>query len=182
MTSRNRTWSVIATVIATAIALTLLAAGCGGDDSGDTADVGSPGGAAVGDPSIPICPPPNIATIDPEALEVEAGPVEPLVSGQPATWEVTITNTTDGPVPLVFSSSQQAEILLSEDGEPVYQWSADRAFSQELRCQTLEAGEVYTVQLAETNPLDVPPGEYVLTARTITAPFPPDFTTPVTVS
>ena len=133
-------------------------------------------------PRIPICPPPEIATIDPEVLEVEAGPVEPLVSGQPATWKVTITNTTDGPVPLVFSSSQQAEILLSDDGEQVYQWSADRAFSQELRCQTLEAGEVYTVQLAETKPLDIPPGEYVLTARTITAPFPPDYTVDVTVS
>ena len=138
-------------------------------------------GVAAGEPGTPVCPPPEIATIDPESLEVEAGPVEPLVSGQPATWKVTITNTTDGPVPLVFSSSQQAEILLSQDGEQVYQWSTDRAFTQELRCQTLEAGEVYTVQLAETNPLDVAPGEYVLTARTITAPFPPDYVVDVTV-
>jgi hypothetical protein len=177
MRSRNRAWSVITT----AIALSLPVAACGGDDSEST-ELPSPGGVAAGDPSQPICPPPNIATIDPEVLEVAAGSVEPLVSGQPATWEVTITNRTDGPVPLVFSSSQQAEILLSADGEPVYQWSEDRAFSQQLRCQTLEGGEVYTVQLAETNPLDVPPGEYVLTARTISAPFPPDFTTSVTVS
>ncbi len=167
-------------VLVLVVGLALLAA-CG--DDGGSSDPGSPGGVAAGDPSQDgLCPPPEIATIDPEVLQVEAGPVEPLVSGQPATWKVTITNTTDGPVPLVFSSSQQAEILLSQDGEQVYQWSTDRAFTQELRCQTLAAGEVYTVQLAETNPLDVPPGEYVLTARTITAPFPPDFTVPVTVS
>jgi hypothetical protein len=177
MTSRNRAWSVVVT----ALALTVFAASCGGDDA-ESSEPGSPGGIAVGEPSQGNCPPPDLATIDPEVLKVEAEPVEPLVSGQPTTWKVTITNTTNGPVPVVFSSSQQAEILLSQDGEQVYQWSKDRAFSQELRCQTLEAGEVYTVQLAETNPLDVPPGEYVLTARTITAPFPPDFTVPVTVS
>jgi hypothetical protein len=168
--------------IAVALALTVVITACGGDDSGEAADVGSPGGAAVGDPSIPVCPPPNIATIDPEVLEVEAAPAEPLVSGQPTTWKVTITNVTDGPVPLVFSSSQQADILLSANGEPVYQWSTDRAFSQELRCQILDGGEAYTVQLAENRPIDIPPGEYELTARSITAPFPPDFTMAVTVS
>ena len=40
----------------------------------------------------------------------------------------------------------------------------------------------YTVQLAETKPLPVSPGDYTLTARTVTAPYPPDFTMQVTVS
>ena len=82
----------------------------------------------------------------------------------------------------VFASSQQADVLLSQGDKQVYDWQASRAFSQVLRCQTLNAGEAFTIQLAETNPLTVPPGDYALTARTVTAPYPPDFTTQVTVS
>ena len=153
-----------------------------GDDS-NTAAAPNPGGPAVGElPSQGNCPPPNIATIDPAVLTVEAEPVGKLVSGQPASFKITLTNTSEGDVPLVFSSSQQADILLSQDGKQVYDWGTDRAFTQEIRCQTLSAGQTFTVELAETNPLSVPPGEYVLTARTITAPYPADFTMPVTVS
>ncbi len=128
------------------------------------------------------CPPPNIATIDPAVLTVTAAPVAPLVSGQPANFKITITNTSEEPVPLVFGSSQQANVLLSQDGKQVYDWSTDRAFTQVLRCQTLKPGEAFTVELAETKPLPVPPGDYVLTARTVTAPYPADFTMNVTVS
>jgi hypothetical protein len=103
------------------------------------------------------------------------------VHGQPANFKITLTNTSDGDVPLVFASSQQADVILSQDGKAVYEWSADRAFTQEIRCQTLPAGQTYTVQLAETKPLPVSPGDYTLTARTVTAPYPPDFTMQVTV-
>ncbi len=145
--------------------LALGVAGCGGDDSGG-AVAPNPGGPAAGEaPQDPNCPPPDIATIDPAVLKVEAGPVEPLVSGKPANFEITVTNTADTDIPLVFSSSQQADVLLSKDGEQVYDWSSNRVFAEVIRCQTLAPGEVFTVQLAETNPLDVPPGEYVLTAR-----------------
>jgi len=162
-------------------ALTIGAAACG-DDSGNAA-APNPGGPAVGElPSQGNCPPPNIATIDPAVLKVEAEPVGKLVSGQPANFKITLTNTSEAEVPLVFSSSQQADILLSQDGKQVYDWGTDRAFTQEIRCQTLSAGQIFTVELAETNPLSVPPGEYELTARTITAPYPADFTMPVTVS
>jgi hypothetical protein len=161
--------------------LTIVAAACG-DDSGSAATP-NPGGPAVGElPSQGQCPPPNIATIDPSILKVDAAPTAPLVHGQPASFKVTLTNTSETDVPLVFASSQQADILLSQDGKPLYEWSADRAFTQEIRCQTLAAGQVYTVELAETKPLPVPPGDYVLTARTVTAPYPPDFTMQVTVT
>ena len=114
-------------------------------------------------------------------LKVEAEPVGKLVSGQPANFKITLTNTSEAEVPLVFSSSQQADILLSQDGKQVYDWGTDPAFTQEIRCQTLAAGQIFTVELAETNPLSVPPGE-LTAARTITAPYPADFTMPVTVS
>ena len=163
-------------------ALALTAAACGGDDSKDAAPAPN-GGPAVGQPPGDLtCPPPNIATIDPSSLKVDAEPVGSLVSGKPATFKITITNVTEGPVPLVFASSQQADVLLSQGDKQVYDWQASRAFSQVLRCQTLNAGEAFTIQLAETNPLTVPPGDYTLTARTVTAPYPPDFTTQVTVS
>jgi hypothetical protein len=175
----NRWWRTTCLAVAV-LALVWAAAACG-DDSGK-AVAPNPGGPAVGQASSDNCPPPNIATIDPAVLKVEAGPVAPLVHGQPASFKVTITNTSDTDVPLVFASSQQADILLSQDGKQVYEWSADRAFAQEIRCQTLPAGQSYTVQLAETKPLPVSPGDYVLTARTITAPYPPDFTVQVKVT
>ncbi len=106
--------------------LTITAAACG-DDS-DNAAAPNPGGPAVGElPSQDECPPPNIATIDPSILKVEAAPVAPLVHDQPASFKVTLTNTSDTDVPLVFASSQQADILLSQDGKQVYDWSANRA-------------------------------------------------------
>jgi hypothetical protein len=168
-------------VLGAIAALALVSAACGGDDS--NAAPAPNGGPAVGQaPGDLTCPPPNIATIDPTVLKVDAAPVGSLVSGKPATFKITITNVSEGPVPLVFGSSQQADVLLSQGTTQVYDWQASRAFTQVLRCQTLNAGEAFTIQLAETNPLTVPPGDYTLTARTVTAPYPPDFTTPVTVS
>ncbi len=171
-----------AALLGVVAAVALTAAACGGDDSSNAAPAPN-GGPAVGQvPGDLNCPPPNIATIDPSSLKVDAEPVGSLVSGKPATFKITITNVTEGPVPLVFASSQQADVLLSQGDKQVYDWQASRAFTQVLRCQTLNAGEVFTIQLAETNPLTVPPGDYTLTARTVTAPYPPDFTTQVTVS
>jgi hypothetical protein len=168
-------------VIAVIAALALTVVACGGDDK--NAAPAPNGGPAVGQlPGDLTCPPPNIATIDPASLQVTAEPIGQLVSGKPASFKITITNVTEGPVPLVFASSQQADVLLSQGDKQVYDWQKDRAFTQELRCQTLQSGETFTIQLAETNPLKVPPGDYTLTARTVTAPYPPDFTTPVTVS
>ncbi|HMK11265.1 MAG TPA: BsuPI-related putative proteinase inhibitor [Acidimicrobiales bacterium] len=162
--------------------LLVLGLGACGDDSGK-AVAPNPGGLAAGQaPSDPNCPPPNIATIDPNVLAVTAEPMGALVSGKPAAFKVTVTNTTDAPVPLVFASSQQVDVLLSQGGVQKYDWASDRAFAQEIRCQTLDGGDSFTVQVSETKPLNVPPGDYTLTARSITAPYPPDFTTQVTVS
>ncbi|HTN80020.1 MAG TPA: BsuPI-related putative proteinase inhibitor [Acidimicrobiales bacterium] len=161
--------------------LVLGLAACG-DDSSKASDNPNPGGLAAGQaPADPNCPPPDIATIDPNVLAVTAEPVGPLVSGKPAEFKVTVTNTTDAPVPLVFASSQQVDVLLSQGGTQKYDWAADRSFAQEIRCQTLDGGGSFSVQVSETNPLDVPPGDYTLTARSITAPYPPDFTAQVTV-
>ena len=174
-------WRRAAALCVVVAGLTITAAACG-DDSGNAA-APNPGGPAVGElPSQGECPPPNIATIDPSILKVDAAPTAPLVHGQPANFKITLTNTSDADVPLVFASSQQADVILSQDGKAVYEWSADRAFTQEIRCQTLPAGQSYTVQLAETKPLPVSPGDYMLTARTVTAPYPPDFTMQVTVT
>ena len=106
-------------------ALALTAAACGGDDSSNAAPAPN-GGPAVGQaPGDLTCPPPNIATIDPQSLKVDAEPVGSLVSGKPATFKITITNVTEGPVPLVFASSQQADVLLSQGDKQVYDWQAE---------------------------------------------------------
>ena len=61
-------------------------------------------------------------------------------------------------MPLVFASSQQADVLLSQGDKQVYDWQASRAFSQLLRCQTLNAGEAFTIQLAGDQPVVGPAG------------------------
>lgn len=56
------------------------------------------------------------------------------------------TNTAPEPMEFTFPTSQRYDFLVeTADGEPVWQWSADRAFLQALSHETLEPGETWTV-------------------------------------
>lgn len=95
-------------------------------------------------------------------LSVDVAYDDPLRVG-PVTWEVTVTNGTDDPVDLEFTSGQRADVTLTRDGEEVYRWSRGLMFTQDLATVTVPEGGAETFPLEEPG-LDVDPGDYRLTA------------------
>ncbi|WP_173916971.1 BsuPI-related putative proteinase inhibitor [Halobacillus sp. Marseille-Q1614] len=73
-----------------------------------------------------------------------------------------ITNDSEKPITLGFSSSQKYEIILkNEAGEEVYRYSKDQMFAQQLTTEELEPrGQLAA---SETIEEDLPPGEYEAT-------------------
>ncbi|MFC7062769.1 BsuPI-related putative proteinase inhibitor [Halobacillus seohaensis] len=70
-----------------------------------------------------------------------------------------IENEADNPMILGFNSSQKYEIILeSEDGEEVYRYSDDQAFSQQLTTEELQPGD--RMEADEVLEQDLPTGEY----------------------
>ena len=146
--------------------VTITAAACG-DDSGNAARAQARRARTSERlPSQGECPPPNIATIDPAVLTVDAAPTAPLVHGQPANFKITLTNTSDAAVPLVFALEPAGR----RHPEPRRQGGlrVERRPCLHPGAAVPDArrpGEAYTVELAETKPLPVSPGDYVLPRR-----------------
>ncbi|WP_101843459.1 BsuPI-related putative proteinase inhibitor [Halobacillus sp. Marseille-P3879] len=70
-----------------------------------------------------------------------------------------ISNEAEEPIILGFNSSQKYEIVLeNEEGEEVYKYSNEQAFSQQLTTEELEPGD--QLEANETLEEDLPPGEY----------------------
>nr|WP_256521745.1 BsuPI-related putative proteinase inhibitor [Halobacillus sp. A5] len=70
-----------------------------------------------------------------------------------------ITNDAEDPIILGFNSSQKYEIILEDsEGEEVYKYSNEQAFSQQLTTEELEPGD--QLEANETFDEDLPPGEY----------------------
>jgi len=86
----------------------------------------------------------------------------PLVSGDREWWAFDVRNDTEEPLTLVFSSAQQADIVLSQDGREVYRWSDGKMFAQVLESIALQPGEIQSVVLNDD--LGIPPGKYDLSA------------------
>jgi hypothetical protein len=83
---------------------------------------------------------------------------------------MTLRNTQEAPVKLVFSSGQTFEVVIrNEAGEKVYQWSADKTFLQALREELVEGEKnwVATVPLG-TSGASLAPGKYVAEAWLVT--------------
>jgi hypothetical protein len=55
-----------------------------------------------------------------------------------------VTNATAGPVTLAFVSGQSYDFAVLREGETLWQWSANKRWSQALRDETLAAGETRT--------------------------------------
>ncbi|GGF15625.1 hypothetical protein GCM10010954_12850 [Halobacillus andaensis] len=70
-----------------------------------------------------------------------------------------ITNEADEPIILGFNSSQKYEIVLENaDGEEVYKYSNEQAFSQQLTTEELDPGD--KLEANETLEEELPAGEY----------------------
>jgi hypothetical protein len=70
------------------------------------------------------------------SLSVEAGDSVRLT--------LQVTNATAGPVTLAFVSGQSYDFAVLRGGETLWQWSANKRWSQALRDETLAAGETRT--------------------------------------
>jgi hypothetical protein len=114
-------------------------------------------------------PPAAQAPAPPAGSDAAGGAADPLattLSVEPTADSVRlllqVTNATQGPLTLHFTSGQSYDFSVSDGGRPVWTWSADMMFTQALRSETLAAGE--TRSFRETWR---PPAE--LRGRTLTA-------------
>jgi hypothetical protein len=85
-------------------------------------------------------------------------------------WTLTVRNE-GAAVTLEFSSGQNGDVVLSQEGVERYRWSAGRAFTQVFRQVPFGAGEVRSFQLSPAR-LDVAPGSYQLVASLSARPAP----------
>lgn len=134
--------------LAIAVALLVLAAGCGDDDdalpevvASSTTTEPPPSTTALADAPVPA---PTGGVI-----ELDAEPPRRLPAG-PHTWEIEVANTGDAPVTITFPSGQDGDAVLEkDDGTVVHRWSDGRFFDQAVREVTVAAGETTIVQLAD---------------------------------
>jgi hypothetical protein len=104
---------------------------------------------------------------------------DPLRAGEAVRWSLSVTNVSDGVVTLTFASGEEGDVVLSQDGQERYQWSAGRSFTQAVRTVELAPGATHHVALDDT--LAVEPGAYDLLATVVSEPSPAPAARTVTV-
>jgi len=112
------------------------------------------------------------------SLSVSFG--EPLRTGRPVTWKLTVENGGPDRATLVFRSGQDGDAALVQGGREAYRWSKSRYFTQAMRQVQLEPGERKTFTLEEKE-LSAEPGDYELVAELDSEPTPPPARRAVTV-
>lgn len=159
----------LATVLlATSLILGACDNGNGGDDDGPPPST-VPAGGPVDVVSVPI---------EGGNVALSAEP-DPLAAGGPVVWAFVVTNAGDQALTFTFSSGQRGDVVLSQDGDEVYRWSAGRVFTQAVEEVTVAPGseEVFELEGA----LEVEPGVYDLTAELTADPAPPPMETTIEV-
>jgi hypothetical protein len=100
-----------------------------------------------------------------------AGELDVSVGDDAVTFTYAVTNEGSEAVDLNFSDSQRADVVVSQDGEPVWRWSDGQMFMQMLGSETIDAGATSEHEFAWEHPA---PGEYEaeaeLVANEATAP------------
>lgn len=120
-------------------------------------------------------------TVPAPVLTMDVSYEEPVRAGDTATWSLTVTND-GGPATLVFRSGKNGEVLLtSESGQVVYDSDRDMMWAAVYREEPLDAGASVTYTVAGP-PLDIEPGQYVLTANLASEPAPATVTRTITVA
>lgn len=132
-------------------------AACGGDDDDDDVGAGPAGGVL--------------------SLAVET---TPLVSGEPATWDLAVTNEGEASVVLTFRDGQDGDVVLRDGEEISYRWSAGRIFTLAIREVTMAPGETLELTLGD-EALDVAAGTYEMEVSVVSTPAPEPVITAVTV-
>jgi intracellular proteinase inhibitor BsuPI len=104
---------------------------------------------------------------------------DPLEPQAAVRWNFGVTNVSDEVVTMTFSSGQDGDVVLSQNGEERYRWSAGRFFTQAVRPIELAPGEALRFTLEDT--LAVEPGSYELLATVSSDPAPGPATRSVAV-
>lgn len=184
--TRSRARSRVLALVA-ALVLTAVVSACSSgskSSSGGAPTAAASTGSSLPPPPLadPECPPANLQEIDPASLAVTASAQGGLQQGKGTTWQIAIKNNSQQPVSMVFTSSQDADIELSQGGAVKYRWADGRVFTQVLHCRLVAPGDTLTLSEAEDRPITLAPGQYDLLVRLVSGPLPPDFTTLVTVA
>ncbi|MGH9021954.1 MAG: BsuPI-related putative proteinase inhibitor [Acidimicrobiia bacterium] len=103
------------------------------------------------------------------ALQVSWSPERPK-RDEEMTWRLEVKNSGSEALELVFSSGQNGDVVVRQEGREVHRWSAERVFSQEVRNEPLGAGESRTYELADRVALE--PGDYEVEATLSAEPAP----------
>lgn len=91
-------------------------------------------------------------------------------------FSLRVSNATLAPLVLDFATGQRFDFeVRGGGGELVWQWSADRAFTQALQSDTLEAGAVLSYDAVWQ--AGVPAGAYTATARLLAREHPVELVT-----
>jgi len=80
-------------------------------------------------------------------------------------FRLAVRNDGEHPVELTFRSGQTVEFVVTNDGEPVWRWSDERLFTQQVRTETLSPGSETTAVGHWTDPTA---GEYTVEATLAT--------------
>jgi len=117
--------------------------------------------------------------------EVEPGPGSPPELGSSlnvrvvedsARLEIHVTNVTSSPIVLEFMTTQRYDFEVSSaDGDPVWRWSADKAFGEALGSESLEPGESRRYEATWAG--GGGSGDFIATARIVSANYPVELRT-----
>jgi len=120
-------------------------------------------GGVIRDGVLEVRQTPRVASAEGSGVTVRFSPVsEPIASGDTAWWAFDLRNDGDKPLKISFSSSQQADVVLAQNGVEKYRWSAGKGFTENVVEVTIEPGKRWSTVLNDT--LGVPSGDYELAA------------------
>jgi len=119
----------------------------------------------------------------PVAIEVIAAPMQLQVAldktkikvGEPVSFTLTLTNTSQNAQPIQFTSGQRFDVsILNQASETVWNWAANKRFTRSISRQTLAPGESRTFQ-ADWDGQALPdqkitPGTYTVQATSASNP------------
>jgi hypothetical protein len=93
-----------------------------------------------------------------------------------ARLEIHVTNVASSPIVLEFMTTQRYDFEVSSpDGDPVWRWSADKAFGEALGTESLAPGESRRYEATWSG--GGRSGDFVATARIVSANFPVELRT-----
>ncbi len=151
-------------------AVLVAVAACTADDPGLETDGAHTAATDPGSTTTALAdvPPPTAAGA---AFEIELVGETSVPAGL-HTWHIELTNTTDTPVMVTFPTSQQADVVLSQQGTVAHRWSNERFFRQQVTELAIAAGATESFELADDLRM-VEPGFYEVTVR-VAVVGPPD--------